>query len=205
MVEPEPSDATAAGNAGRRRRAARGAGVALVIGVVIALGALLDLGPFADEELSVAGFLARGDEICTEAHDVFRASQDGPPRTAAEAAALTRELIQVAETELGDIRDLPAPDSLRTPLRRYLAARESGIEAMRRGVQAAEREGASGYEAAQARVAQKQIARLKLAREVGFNECSRPLVDRGELDKQAKPPPSSDPNAPPTVSNPPTG
>jgi hypothetical protein len=186
-------------------RAAIAGGIALLIAVIIAVAALLDLGPFADEELSEAEFLARGDEICTEAHDRFLNIQRATPRTADDAATLTKELIAIAEEELHEIRDLEEPSTLSAPLHRYLEAREDGIERMREGLKAAEDEDAFGYGSAQSRVADTQPDRFGLAREVGFNECSRPLVSRDELERQAKPPSDSDPDAPPTVNNPPTG
>lgn len=179
--------------------------IALAFGVLIALAALLNLGPFAEDELSEAEFLARGDEICTVAHDNFEAEQDHPPRTAAEAASLTNLLIEVAEEELKEIRALEEPDTLAAPLRRYLSSRERGIAVMKDGLAAAEDEDAFAYADAQARVAGDQLDRLQLARDVGFHECSRPLIDRKELEQQSEPPPSADPSAPPTVNNPPTG
>lgn len=181
------------------------AAIALLIGVLIALAALLNLGPFAEDELSEAKFLARGDEICTEAHDRFDEVQNHPPRTAPEAASLTRDLIEIAEEELKEIRKLEVPQALASPLRRYLSSRERGVEVMKEGLAAAEEEDAFGYADAQARVAGEQLDRLQLAREIGFHECSRPLIDRQELEQQSEPPVSADPSAPPTVNNRPTG
>ena len=186
-------------------RPAIAGGIALLIGVIIALAALLDLGPFADDELSEAEFLARGDEICTEAHDRFRDIQQATPRTADDAATVTKELIDVAEEELHGIRDLEAPSTLSAPLHRYLEAREQGIDQMKDGLNSAEDNDAFGYGSAQARVAETQLDRFDLARDVGFNECSRPLLEKDELERQAKPPAETDQDAPPTVNNPPTG
>lgn len=155
------------------------AGVAAALLFLLALGTgaalLLDLGPFADDELSARTFLERGDEICAGARDEFAALQRTPPRTAQDAADLTRELIGIAEEELEEIRSLDAPADVEPALERYLAAREEGIAVMEEGAQAAEAEDPEAYERLQADLAQTQPRRLRLARQVGFNECSRPL------------------------------
>lgn len=177
---------------------------ALVIAVLVALAALLDLGPFADEELTRAEYIARADQICAGAHDEFRDLQRGHPETASEAEALTDELVDVAEGELDDVAELNGPDELDDAVDRYLEAREAGLELLRAGLDAASDQDAFAYERAQARLASTQDGRERLAREVGFDECSRPITDREQLRRDAQPPHSTSPSAPPTVSNPPT-
>jgi len=146
--------------------------------VVIGLAALLELGPFADEELGEAEFLARGDEICREAHREFEDLQRRAPNTASEAAELTGSLIEISEGELDRIRDLNAPASVERSLRRYLDAREEAIEQLHKGREAAEDRDALAYADAQAKVASGQVHRQKLAKQVGFDECSRVLFGR---------------------------
>ena len=85
---------------------------ALVLGVLVALAILLDLGPFADEALSEAEFVAQADEICAQAHADYEDAQGSPPRTANEAAGLTQKLIDVSDEELDRVSDLSAPASL---------------------------------------------------------------------------------------------
>jgi hypothetical protein len=177
----------------------------LVVAVVGGLAILLDLGPFADEELSEAEFLDRGDEICAQAHDDFERLQSQPPRTAAEATELTEELVAISRDELDAIAEMNRPSSLDASLDRYLKAREGGIEQLRGGLDAAEDGDAFAYARGQAEVASSQPERLELATRVGFTECSRPLFGRGRLERDAEPPLSADPTAPPTVANPPTG
>ncbi len=177
----------------------------LAVAVVVGLAILLDLGPFADEELSEAEFLARGDEICAQAHDDFERLQSEPPRTAAEATELTEELVAISRDELDAIAELNPPGTLGASLGRYLDAREGGIDQLRDGLDAADAGDAFAYAKAQAEVASSQPERLRLARRVGFTECSRPLFGRGRLERDADPPLSTDPTAPPTVANPPTG
>lgn len=178
---------------------------ALGVAVLVALSILLDLGPFADEELSEAEFLARGDEICAQAHADFEGLQGSPPRTANEAAALTEELIGISRDELDAISGLDAPASLDLPLDRYMVAREDGISELREGLRAAGDGDAFAYADAQAKVAAKQLDRLQLAQRVGFQECSSVLFGRDQLEADAQPPLNTDPSAPPTVNNPPTG
>jgi hypothetical protein len=162
----------------RARLAIAAAGLVAVVAVVVAVASLLDLGPFADE-LSREELIAEGNEICAEAQAAFADLQADPPTTAREAADLTEQLIGISEDELEEIGDLDAPAELDDELDRYLDARERGIELLRDGLEAARDEDATAYAEAQASVAEDQVERLKLAREVGFTECSRPATGSG--------------------------
>lgn len=186
-------------------RTAIAAGIIGAITVLVALAALLNLGPFADEDLSAAEFLARGDEICTQAHDDFLDLQSSTPRTPQDAESLTQSLIDVAEDERDSIKDLDPPASLADMVDAYLADRDKGIDILREGLEAARDEDPGGYEVAQAKLAGNQKERQKVAEELGFNKCSQPLVGEDELARQAEEPDIQDPNAPATVNNPPTG
>jgi hypothetical protein len=184
----------------RPRRATWIAGGIGVAGVLVALFLVLD--PFG-EELTREEFLAEGDEICAEAHEAFTDLQAETPATAATAADLTGQLVNIAEDERDEIDDLEGPDDLEGEVDSYLAARDEGIDQLQRGLDAAEDNDAGAYAAAQAKVAAAQLRRQRAAQQIGFRECSRPLVDREELERQAEAPQSTDPTAPPTVSNPP--
>jgi len=151
--------------------------------VLVVLAIVLDLGPFADDDLSAAEFLARGDEICKQAHDEFLDIQGSTPRTAADAEAQVEALIEVAEEEREGILDLGAPDSLAEGIDAYVADREQGIKTA-----AARDDDSIGYEEAQAELASQQAKRQEVAQKLGFNECSEPLVDEDELERQAQPP-----------------
>ena len=198
LPDPQPADEA------RRRRVI----VATLIGAaaLVVVAIVLDLGPFADDELSGAEFLARGDEICASAHDDFAEAQSKVSgQTPSEALALTEELIGIAEQELADIEQLAEPQQLTDDLERYLAARERAIETLREGRSAAEKADILEYESAQAKVARGQAKRLELAKAVGFSECSTLDPSPGAVEADAEPPSPSDPSAPPTVNNPPTG
>ena len=121
-------------------------------------------------------FLARGDRICAEGRKQFLELQEDPPRTAEDAAELTRRLVAISEGEVEEMRALHAPEELRQPLERYLRAREEGIEILREGQRAAERGDARAYARAQTEAAEGQVRRARLATAVGFTECSRPLT-----------------------------
>jgi hypothetical protein len=181
--------------------------ICALLGVLVAIAALLDVGPFADDELTVEEFIAQGDEICRQAHDEFLDLQDGVvPRTPSDAAELTGALIDVAEEERDAIADLLEPEPLSGQVERYLEARDRGIEILKDGRAAAENADPSEYERLQAELAATQIdPRFEIAGEIGFEECSKPLVEGAELRRQAEEPVSADPSAPPTVNNPPTG
>ncbi|MGH2950472.1 MAG: hypothetical protein ACRDKX_00305 [Solirubrobacterales bacterium] len=159
-------------------RAGMAIAVAALIGLLVALAALLDLGPFADDELSRAELIARGDEVCERAHAAFEELQDQPPQTAREAQDLTDRLVGIAEDELEEVGDLDGPDDLDELVDGYLQAREEGIDALRAGRDAADDDDARAYAEAQADVAAAQDRRRRLAREIGFRECSRPLEPR---------------------------
>ena len=190
----------------RSNRSGLALAIAALLGVLVALAALLDLGPFSDDELTVEQFIAQGDEICREAHSEFLDLQDSPPRTPSDAAELTGGLIEVAEEERDAISDLREPESLSNEVARYLEARDRGIEVLRDGLAAAEDADAAAYEELQARLASTQLdPRYEIAGDIGFKECSKPLLGRAELEGDAELPASSNPNAPPTVNNPPTG
>ena len=126
--------------------------------------------------LSKPDFIAQGDAICKQAHDQYAELQKTPPNTAPEAAALTQKLIAISDSELSQLRALSAPAEVKPALDRYLKAREQGIALLRKGLQAAQKNDASAYAAAQARIANGQVKRLKLAQAVGFTQCSVPAA-----------------------------
>jgi hypothetical protein len=170
-----PSDPLAPTHPRGRRFGWIAAGVAL-IGVLVAVFLLLD--PSGGEELSREEFLAEGDEICAEAREAFTELQANVPTTAREAVDLTGQLVNISEDAPSELEEVDV----------YLSAREEGIELLRRGLDAAEDDDGQAYASAQARVAAQQTKRLELARAVGFTGCSRPIVDRSELARQAQPP-----------------
>jgi hypothetical protein len=155
----------------RTRRFAVAAMTALLAGT-----ALAGCGGGGESTLNKADFVSKGDQICKEAHDQFAELQKSPPTTAAEAAALTQKLIEISTSELDQIRGLDAPADVQPALDRYVKAREQGIALLKKGLAAAENGNARAYATAQAEIAKGQVGRLKLARAVGFNECSRPAA-----------------------------
>lgn len=164
---------------------------AAIIGVVVVLAVVsivFDLGPFSDDELSAAEFLSQGDEICAQAHDDFLDIQGSAPRTAADAEAQVDALIKVASDERDGIQELNPPRSLAGQVDSYLEERENGIETLEEGRAAARDDDPEKYEAAQAKLASQQAKRQETAQEVGFNECSEPLVSEDELERQSRPP-----------------
>jgi hypothetical protein len=158
-------------------RAGVTAAIAVLVAVLLALIAVFNVGPCADDELTVEEFIAQGDEICKRAHDEFLDLQDRPPRTPSDAAELTGGLVEVAEEERDAIGDLNEPASLSEQVDRYLEARDRGIELLRDGRAAAEDADPDAYEGLQAELASTQRdPRYELASEIGFEECSKPLA-----------------------------
>ena len=165
--------------------------VAAAAAAILALAIVafvFDLGPFAEGELSEAEFLDRGDEICAQAHEEFLNIQGSTPRTAGDAEAQVEALIEVAEEERDALEDLNPPPSLADGLKRYVAARQEGIDVLREGLSAARNDDSAAYEAAQAKLASQQADRQETARRLGFRECSEPLIGAEQLERQAQPP-----------------
>ena len=150
-------------------------GAALALAAIFVLGAMLDLGPYRAEELSRGELIVRADQICAEANDAFADQQEKPPQTPEEAAELTDHLVGIAEDESEEIAELERPPEVEAELTAYLEARRIGIELLKEGRAAAEDADADAYEAAQAELDRTQPERWRIAREIGFSECSRPL------------------------------
>lgn len=172
----------------RTNRTGLAAGIIAVVLLIAVLAVVFDLGPFADDELSAAEFLAQGDDVCAQAHDDFLEIQDSTPRTAADAEEQVQALIDVAEGERDGLENLNAPVELEEGLAEYLASRERGIGLLRDGLEAARKDDPVAYESSQADLAAEQTKRERAAQVLGFNECSEPLVSDEELERQAQPP-----------------
>ena len=172
----------------RTNRTGLAAGIVGVIVTLTFVAIVFDLGPFSDDELSAAEFLAQGDEICAQAHEEFLEVQGSAPRTAADAEAQVEALIEVAEEERDGIEELNEPESLARDVADYLKERDAGIEVLREGLAAARDDDPDAYEQAQAKLASQQPERQKTAEELGFSKCSEPLVSDEELERQAAPP-----------------
>jgi hypothetical protein len=154
---------------GDRRRWALGGGAILAVAVALAIVAL------TGQELSRAELVAEGDEICAAGRQAFEELQEEPPRTATEAADLTRRLIEIAEQELDALDRLNHPSDLDAAIDSYRGAREEAIELLREGLEAAEAADSRRYQVAQEELAATQSSRRRMARRIGFRECSRPL------------------------------
>jgi hypothetical protein len=176
----------------------------LAVGVAIALVLLIDSGP-GEEGLTRHELLVRGDRICRQAHRQFAHLQRQRPTTAVDAEQLTSTLIGIAENERDELSSLDGPDQLDAKVDRYLRARERGIELLHQGLEAAQQRDGAAYLDAQAKLARDQLERERIARRIGFTQCSRPITSEAELAEDARPPASSALNAPPRVNNPPIG
>lgn len=126
------------------------------------------------EPVTAAELVSRGDAICSEGRQRFAEVQSEAPPNATAAAAQTAELVRIATDELNELREIRPPDELREPYDRYLEARGRALELLEEGQEAAEDQNAKAYGRAQAEAAAAQAERLKLARAVGFKQCSRP-------------------------------
>ena len=149
--------------------------VAAFLAAMALLAAVFDLGPFKDPELAGGELIARGDEICREAHEAFLNLQRRPPGPAGDAAELAGRLVDIANEEADELRALNGQPEFEAEIGEYLEARAEGIDALRAGQQAAEDRDAQAYADSQADLAASQRDRHRIAREIGFAVCSRPL------------------------------
>jgi hypothetical protein len=150
-------------------------GIAAVLLLIFALGAVFHLGPFERTELSRGELLAQGDEICRRAHAAFEDLQVKQPQTPDQAATLTGQLLDIAQDERNRLAALNGPDDFNAEIQTYLDARDLGIEALRRGREAAIAGRADEYAQVQSELAETQRQRIQIARQVGFAECSRKI------------------------------
>jgi hypothetical protein len=161
-----------------RRRAA--SSVLAPAASLLAAAALAGCGPFGDDdEPDEEEFAQRGDEICLVAQERVAELQRDLPRTPRESARFTEELLEIFEEELAELESLEPPADRREAFERYLRARLRAIGYVEEGLGAAQGGNALAYADAQARVADEQVERAKLAKQSGLNECSRPVAEGG--------------------------
>lgn len=139
---------------------------------IVALVALAGCGTDSDQ-VSAAELVSRGDQICRQGRERFEKVQAQAPADASAAVDQTSELVEIATDELNELRKIRPPDELREPYDAYLEARARSLELLEQGRDAAEDKDAEAYGAAQRAAAATQPKRLKLARAVGFEHCSK--------------------------------
>ena len=145
--------------------------------IVVALAALPVLGATGcgsdTEQVDADELIRRGDAICAEGRERFDQVQAQAPPNASGAVDQTEELVEIAEDELNELRNIRPPDELRERYDSYLEARGRALELLEQGRDAAEEKDAEAYGKAQAKASAEQAERLKLARAVGFKTCSK--------------------------------
>jgi hypothetical protein len=146
---------------------------------LLAAAALAGCGPFAEDEPDEQEFAPSGDEICREARARFAELQADLPTTEKQTVRFTHRLIVIFEDELAELEALEPPADRRAAFNRYLQARRRAIGYIEDGLAAARGGNALAYADAQARVADEQVERAKLAKQSGLNECSRPVAGGG--------------------------
>lgn len=129
--------------------------------------------------MSSAELVQKGDEICNQGRERFGQVQAEPPANASEAADQTQQLIEVANSELADLRDLEPPDEQRAAYNRYLEARQRALDLFKQGKDAADNQNGDAYATAQAAVAAGAAKRQQLAQALGFKVCSKVTLPTG--------------------------
>jgi hypothetical protein len=157
------------------RLASGGALRAAFAAAIVITGPALALAGCGDgaEQVSAEELVSRGDEICAQGRERFDEVQSQSLPNASAAAEQTAQLVDIATDELNELRDIRPPEDLRERYDRYLEARGRALELLEQGQEAAEEKDADAYVKAQAEAAAAQPERLKLARAVGFRECSK--------------------------------
>jgi hypothetical protein len=146
----------------------------ITAGAIAALSA--GCGGGGSERVTAAELVKRADAICGQERTTFAKVQAHPPPNASIAADQTDELIKEAEDANSRLRDLRPPEQLQAAYDRYLEARDTAVDQMRRGRDAARDRNTATYGAAQAAVARDAPQRRRLARTLGLKVCSS---DRG--------------------------
>jgi hypothetical protein len=134
--------------------------------------ALIAISCGGEDPLTADELATKGDEICREGRGRFDEIQATPPANAREAADQTETLIESTERELDELRDLEPPSDLEDAFDSYLDSREQALEVLEKGHDAAEAQDATEYGKLQSQIADSAAERHKLARAVGFSECS---------------------------------
>jgi hypothetical protein len=147
---------------------------------LLAAATLAGCGPSGDDEPDEEDFAQRGDEICVAAQERVAELQRDLPRTPRESVRFTRGLLGIFEDELAELEALQPPADRREAFERYLRARVRAIGYIEDGLGAAQGGNALAYADAQARVADEQVERAKLAEQSGFSQCSRPVAGGGD-------------------------
>jgi hypothetical protein len=141
-----------------------------------AVAVLAGCGGGGSERVTAAELVKRADAICGQERTTFAKVQAHPPPNASIAADQTDELIKAIEDANSRLRDLEPPEQLRAAYDRYLEARDTAVDQMKRGRDAAQDRNTATYGAAQAAVARDAPQRGRLARALGLKVCSS---DRG--------------------------
>jgi hypothetical protein len=133
----------------------------------------------ATERPATGDFLAEADRICQDSQRRLDRVQRNPTSTPQEAERQVAGLIAISVQALSDLRDLEAPAALDARYGRYLEARARALELLRTARAAAVAQDLRAYLGAQRRVSGEVAIRLRLARDVGLRDCSRPSVSFG--------------------------
>jgi hypothetical protein len=140
--------------------------------VLLAFGGAGCGGGGKKDQVTAAELVQRADAICREERGTFARVQAHPPPSASVAADQTGELLQAAEKANSGLHDLDPPDELQARYERYLEARDSAVDQLKRGQKAAEDKDSAAYGAAQAALARDAPQRRKLADALGLKICS---------------------------------
>jgi len=124
------------------------------------------------DDVNADELVSRGDEICSEGRERFAEIQEEAPQSADEALEQTEELVEASSDELDELRRLRPPEELRDRYERYLTARSDALALLERGRDAAADGDAGAYADAQTELEAGRKARARLARAVGFRDCS---------------------------------
>jgi hypothetical protein len=125
------------------------------------------------QQVTAAELVQKADQACQEEQSRFREIQATPPANASEASDQTKALVDAAENASSAISDLEPPDALRAKLDAYLSARDTAVDQLKKGQDAAQNQDSTAYGGAQAALTKTAPTRAKLAAALGLKVCRR--------------------------------
>jgi hypothetical protein len=175
---PPPAGTTiplAGSPSGRRPRGRRllvGAGIGAA--VIAAAAAVLVLGGGGGSESpELARLRAQADEICVVSRNDFTKAAATPIESKADRIAQSRQLADISERALRQLRQLDPPPEVAVEFNSYLELRRKMAHQLRNAEQDAREDDLAAYRQAQERIDAGAGDRYDAARAVGLTFCSR--------------------------------
>ena len=168
-----PVGGSSSGRKPGRRRLLVGAGIGVVV-IAAAVTAVLVLGGGGGSESpELTRLRAQADEICVVSRNDFTKAAATPIESKADRVAQSRELADISERALRQLRQLDPPPEVAVEFNSYLELRRKMAHQLRNAEQDAREDDLAAYRQAQERIDAGAQDRYDAARAVGLTFCSR--------------------------------